>query len=747
MNDGTDPLVVTATAEGPFSVASKQPVVVPAGSSAPLALAAQAAAANAVPGETTSGVLHVTTNDPFAPKFDVALKLTTRGASLHAMPAYLDLGWVPTTMTSGPHEFTITNTGNADVALALAPVENTDFHVVLDGGAAAPGGFVAGSAAFFASAPGASQTVATLTAQGAVCGALPSITIAANGTEGTFGVSPGQLDFGEVPCGKTAAPKTLTLLDGGDAPYAFHASFTPGAAFQVSPASGIVNQSLVLKITPLSLPQVASTSYDAFGAKLLITTNIPDDPPHAIPIRETAYGAVLRFATPSYSFGKVQVGQDATGYEQVVNDGNAAAQILAASAGAFSMPATTIASWGGGVAITFHPDPTQLGTTESATLAPAVAGFSCGGPLTLDVDATNHDVANRVLALDDATCVSTGGNTASCRAYCWGNNADGQLGTNAVSGATTPHYVAHPPGQLDQCLVSGGGALVMLGVPAGDAFFRWGTIDGTTSAPTYSGYLGYTVEMVGASDLVACYSDYAGAYCFGKGGYLGDGTSNDSASPVQATKNWSYPLDTGYDGHTCVGIYVSSTEQELQCWGPDDWGQLGDGNSGSSQLVLSPVVAQAVAPTFDGLAAGDRFTCAHDPASGDAMCWGRNTSGECATTPSSSPVLTPTSTYLGQVRSFDAGRDFVCASRGTDVTCWGSNTVGQLGDGGNEAFSATPVTVLGLGVTYQVSAGGRHACALLSDLRVACWGSNTNGELGNGTTVDARSPVFVAGFD
>jgi len=46
-----------------------------------------------------------------------------------------------------------------------------------------------------------------------------------------------------------------------------------------------------------------------------------------------------------------------------------------------------------------------------------------------------------------------------------------------------------------------------------------------------------------------------------------------------------------------------------------------------------------------------------------------------------------------------------------------------------------------------MSAGKQHACAVLSDGRVQCWGSNTYGEIGDGTTNDATSPVFVKGFD
>jgi len=77
--------------------------------------------------------------------------------------------------------------------------------------------------------------------------------------------------------------------------------------------------------------------------------------------------------------------------------------------------------------------------------------------------------------------------------------------------------------------------------------------------------------------------------------------------------------------------------------------------------------------------------------------------------------------------------------------CWGLNTNGQLGDGSTVTQRLKPVAVAGGLGFYQVSAGGSHTCGKTGASVAYCWGANFNGELGNGSTTESRTPVEVAG--
>jgi len=94
-----------------------------------------------------------------------------------------------------------------------------------------------------------------------------------------------------------------------------------------------------------------------------------------------------------------------------------------------------------------------------------------------------------------------------------------------------------------------------------------------------------------------------------------------------------------------------------------------------------------------------------------------------------------------------AGAGFTCAvTAGGGVECWGQNTVGQLGDGTTTSRS-TPAAVIGLpGPVQAVAAGQSYACALTTSGGVVCWGRNAFGELGDGTTTNRLTPVGVSGL-
>jgi alpha-tubulin suppressor-like RCC1 family protein len=81
---------------------------------------------------------------------------------------------------------------------------------------------------------------------------------------------------------------------------------------------------------------------------------------------------------------------------------------------------------------------------------------------------------------------------------------------------------------------------------------------------------------------------------------------------------------------------------------------------------------------------------------------------------------------------------------GNLVYCWGSNTKGQLGNG-TTSRRLTPVQVTGATRFSQVSAGASHTCGVTAEAKAYCWGINREGQLGDGTFAKRLAPVPVLG--
>jgi alpha-tubulin suppressor-like RCC1 family protein len=94
-----------------------------------------------------------------------------------------------------------------------------------------------------------------------------------------------------------------------------------------------------------------------------------------------------------------------------------------------------------------------------------------------------------------------------------------------------------------------------------------------------------------------------------------------------------------------------------------------------------------------------------------------------------------------------SGNNHTCSlTTDNGVVCWGSNSNGELGDGTNTKKNAA-VQVAGLASGVQaVVTGYFHSCALTDAGGVKCWGANGNGQLGDGTTEQRLTPVDVSGL-
>ncbi|HKN49535.1 MAG TPA: Ig-like domain-containing protein, partial [Actinomycetota bacterium] len=88
------------------------------------------------------------------------------------------------------------------------------------------------------------------------------------------------------------------------------------------------------------------------------------------------------------------------------------------------------------------------------------------------------------------------------------------------------------------------------------------------------------------------------------------------------------------------------------------------------------------------------------------------------------------------------GAEHTCAVlRDGTVRCWGDNTWGQLGNGSSDFTSTTPSgPVTGIATAIAASSGAEHTCALLQDGTVRCWGRNDDGRLGVATNANGTRP-------
>ena len=192
-----------------------------------------------------------------------------------------------------------------------------------------------------------------------------------------------------------------------------------------------------------------------------------------------------------------------------------------------------------------------------------------------------------------------------------------------------------------------------------------------------------------------------------------------------------YPIESLSAGgqHGCATL----TDGTASCWGANESGQLGTGDTMAS---LRPAAVTGLSNTASlAVGLGRRHSCTRHGSG--ARCWGANLQGELGDPSRGAQGLTQAPVInLTQVTALGLGTQHSCAAVATgSVRCWGANGSGQLGDGTLTA-RPSPIRVVGIDAAQAVVAGAAHSCAVVVDGSVRCWGANESGQLGDGTTVD-----------
>ena len=371
------------------------------------------------------------------------------------------------------------------------------------------------------------------------------------------------------------------------------------------------------------------------------------------------------------------------------------------------------------------------------------------------------------------------GNDHSCTiandgwVYCWGKNDYGELGDNSTNNASTPVRLqrgAIPAGATIEQLTAGD--YHTCAIASDKQAYCWGgnnhgqigdgsTTDRLVPVAVSQGALpsGSSIRDLTAGEYHTCaIASNNKAYCWGynNDGQIGDNTTTDRSAPT-AVNQGGLPSGAlvnqisagGF--HTCA---IASNDSWVYCWGSNVNGQLGDNTT--TMRTAPELTLQGSIPAgtqIRQVSSGVSHACVVG-SNNLPYCWGANDYsqlGDNTTTQRNTPVAVsqgglPSGRMVNQIV---AGGVHSCAIASDNKSyCWGLNDSGQIGDG-TSTTRATPVAVSQGGLPSGVTAnqianrGGGHTCITGSDNQSYCWGYNAHGNLGNGTTANATSPVQV----
>jgi alpha-tubulin suppressor-like RCC1 family protein len=260
----------------------------------------------------------------------------------------------------------------------------------------------------------------------------------------------------------------------------------------------------------------------------------------------------------------------------------------------------------------------------------------------------------------------------------------------------------------------------------------------------------------GSGHVLALKSDgTVWAWGSNKYGQLGDGTYNDSVEPARSE---------GLSGVTAIAAgkdfsLALKGDGTVWAWGSNSYGQVGEGSLNFAGSTV-PVVVKGLNDIKVISAGGSR--CFALQGDGTVWAWGENRHGILGDGTNESRY-TPIKSKVNNVKAFDAGdgSHALAIREDGNVWAWGYNYNGQLGTGGTslsdlgrlsfgpEADVYNPDIVRGLSDAKAVTAGGSHSAALGADGIVWAWGSNSDGQIGQGSQggSDVTSPVQVKGLD
>jgi alpha-tubulin suppressor-like RCC1 family protein len=358
--------------------------------------------------------------------------------------------------------------------------------------------------------------------------------------------------------------------------------------------------------------------------------------------------------------------------------------------------------------------------------------------------------------------------SAASATSAWGLNDDGQLGNGSMTGPSTclfngvQHFCSKTPilvEELGEVTAVAAGQFHSLALLSNGTVEAWGNNekgqlgDGTTTGSDVPGAVAglseVTAVAAGTTHSLALLSNgTVEAWGSNEKGQLGDGTTTNSSVPV-AVSGLTEVIAIAAGGSYSVALLSSGS---VEAWGANEVGQLGNGTTTNS---TTPVSVSGLTEVTS-IAAGFAHSLAV-LSTGMVKAWGYNASGQLGDGTASGPskctvnnaqmpcaTIPVAVTGVSDATAVAAGEQHSLAiTQSGGVDAWGSNEEGQLGNGTLNG-SDVPLQVSGLTEVSAIAAGGRTSMAVLQGGAVMGWGSNSYGQLGDGTTEQSDRPVSVS---
>jgi alpha-tubulin suppressor-like RCC1 family protein len=336
---------------------------------------------------------------------------------------------------------------------------------------------------------------------------------------------------------------------------------------------------------------------------------------------------------------------------------------------------------------------------------------------------------------------------------CWGSNSTGQLGTGEATYNEPRPQTAKGIGGIS--LVATGGRHTC--VIASGEVWCWGRGSSgqlgngeltTSPVPVSTGLTGVTDLSAGSHHT--CAIAQGKVYCWGENtdhqlGFAGTGSAVPTEIPSLAGATM---IRLSERASCAVGDFDGGTvHQQVRCWGDKIDDQLGtDSAPGDSpKAVIAPQMFPDTLQGVAELAVGPTHACASlSNPDQDTYCWGKGKAGNFGDEGNSLALSHAVKKQaLSHASQLTAGLDLTCLIKSTDsrLRCTGTNSSGQLGNGSFVSNGGVP-SLIPLPAVTTVCAGQGQVCAIAGG-QLYCWGQNTYGQLGIGSYNNMALPTAV----